>query len=88
MGPFLAGFKIGLYNHLNQVVNPDTIDRAMSQQDEEALRKGVRAFFPSADGRVLAYGACMFTNTPDGHFIIDRHPKHSQVREGVADDEA
>ena len=62
------------------MADPDAVDRAMSRDDEEALRKGVRAFFPSADGRVLAHGACMFTNTPDGHFVIDRHPRHPQVK--------
>jgi sarcosine oxidase len=22
---------------------------------------------------------CLYTNTPDGHFIIDRHPDHGNV---------
>ena len=22
---------------------------------------------------------CLFTNTPDEHFVIDRHPEHAQV---------
>jgi len=24
-------------------------------------------------------GVCMYTNSPDEHFIIDRHPSHPQV---------
>jgi sarcosine oxidase len=27
----------------------------------------------------MALRACMFTNTPDEHFIVDRHPDHEQV---------
>jgi sarcosine oxidase len=23
--------------------------------------------------------ACLFTNSPDGHFILDRHPDHPEV---------
>jgi glycine/D-amino acid oxidase-like deaminating enzyme len=30
-------------------------------------------------GRVLAASVCMFTNTPDENFIIDRHPRHPNV---------
>ncbi len=27
----------------------------------------------------MALRACLFTNTPDEHFIIDRHPDHPNV---------
>lgn len=47
--------------------------------DEGPLRDAVRRFFPGANGRLLSQSACMFTNTPDKHFIIDRHPRHPQV---------
>ena len=51
---------------------------------QETLRRGVRKYFPSAgDGAILAHSACMFTNTPDNNFVIDRHPSHPQVCEGV-----
>lgn len=66
------GFKIGLYHHLRESGPADTLSRDPTQRDEEALRQGLRAFFPDADGDLLALRACMFTNTPDEHFIIDR----------------
>lgn len=28
---------------------------------------------------MLAANTCMFTNTPDGDFIIDNHPQHKDV---------
>ena len=30
-------------------------------------------------GSTLALQTCLFTNTPDGHFILDRHPDYPQV---------
>jgi sarcosine oxidase len=27
----------------------------------------------------MALRTCLFTNTPDEHFILDGHPEHSQV---------
>ncbi|KAF5834087.1 hypothetical protein DUNSADRAFT_9401, partial [Dunaliella salina] len=73
------GFKIGKYNHLGEAVHPDNMNRSMTAADEEALRAAVRQFFPAANGLLLNYSTCLFTNTPDGHFIIDRHPCHEQV---------
>ena len=46
-----------------------------SAGSEDALT----AWFPVADGKMLNAAACMFTNTKDHHFIIDRHPVHHQV---------
>jgi sarcosine oxidase len=67
-----AGFKIGKYHHLGQQVDPDTMDRDCHDEDERILREGVRHYFPDADGPTLAMKTCLFTNTRDEHFIIDR----------------
>jgi sarcosine oxidase len=48
-------------------------------RDEAALRSAVRACFPLADGPLLRASVCLFTNTPDEHFIIDRLPDAPQV---------
>jgi sarcosine oxidase len=34
---------------------------------------------PDANGELLHTATCMYTNTPDYHFIIARHPDHSAV---------
>jgi sarcosine oxidase len=73
------GFKIGLYHHLRETGRADELSREPTQRDEEVLREGLRAFFPDADGDLLALRFCMFTNTPDGHFIIDRLPGWDDV---------
>lgn len=74
-----AGFKIGKYHHRNELVDPDQVDRRCHREDEEALREAVTAYFPSADGPLLQAKACLFTNTPDEHFIVDRHPDAPQI---------
>ena len=75
----LPGFKIGLYHHLREKGPADTLSREPNAADEAALRKGLAAFFPDADGDVLALRTCLFTNTPDEHFIIDRLPDAPQI---------
>jgi sarcosine oxidase len=34
---------------------------------------------PTLPGRFLRAATCMYTNTPDEHFVIARHPCHEQV---------
>jgi len=69
------GFKIGRYGHRQQNVDdPGTLERACSPEDESVLREGIETYFPGANGQAKRMVACMFTNTPDKHLILDRHP--------------
>jgi len=76
----VPGFKFGCYHHLHEVVDPDALDRdAVRQRDIDLLRRGVAACFPAADGDALMTKVCLFTNTPDEHFILDRFPDAPQI---------
>lgn len=59
--------------------DPDTIDRNPRPGDEEDFRAGIRKFLPDADGPLVSMRICMYTNSPDHHFILDRHPAHPRV---------
>ena len=75
----VPGFKVGRSHHLNQTVDPDHMDRDIYDEDEAVLRNFVERYFPAAAGPALSLKTCMFTNSPDGHFIIDLHPDFPQV---------
>ncbi|PYQ27477.1 MAG: N-methyl-L-tryptophan oxidase [Acidobacteria bacterium] len=75
----LSGFKIGKYHHRHERVDPDRVDRECHPEDEEVLREGVAHYFPDANGAAIAMKVCMFTNSPDEHFILDTHPEHPEV---------
>ena len=76
----IPGVKFGLYHHRGQVIDPDHLDRdAVDEQDERLLRDGLARYFPAANGPLLSWKTCIFTNTPDEHFIIDRYPGLPQV---------
>lgn len=75
----VPGFKFGKYHHLREQIQPDTVDRFCHPEDEAVLREGIRRYFPDADGPTLAMKVCMFTNTPDEHFVIDHHPQSRSV---------
>jgi sarcosine oxidase len=73
------GFKIGKYHHRLERGNPEDLRRETDAVDEELLRGAIRRFFPRANGPTLATETCLFTNTPDEHFILDRLPEASRV---------
>lgn len=76
----IPGFKLGLYHHREERIDPDAWDRSIIEPaDEAVLRACTSRYFPGADGPALTLRTCMFTNTPDEHFIIDRLPELPQV---------
>jgi sarcosine oxidase len=71
----IPGLKFGRMHHRRQVIDPDEWDRtAIEPEDEAMLRAGLSRYLPEADGPTLTLKTCIFTNTPDEHFIIDRLP--------------
>jgi sarcosine oxidase len=75
----IPGLKIGRYHHLHEHGHADALSREPTAEDEEVLRTAVRALFPAADGPTLRLAVCLFTNTPDEHFVIDRLPDHPEI---------
>ena len=72
-GVKVAKFRSGL------ACTPETIDRAVHPEETAALRAFVAPRMPDLPGTLLKTVTCMYTNTPDEHFVIARHPGHEQV---------
>ena len=75
----VPGFKFGRYHHRGETAAADAMRREPDREDEDLLRAFAERYFPRGAGPTLALRACMFTNTPDEHFVLDRHPGHKQV---------
>lgn len=72
------GLKVA--SHLGgAVTTPETIDRVAPGVESPALLECTSVLLPGVSDRVLASSVCMYTRTPDEHFIIDRHPEHRQI---------
>lgn len=72
------GLKVGRYHHLEEAADPDSLDREVHPRDIEVLQECVSRYFPAA-GAFRKASVCMFTNTPDEHFIIDCLPGEPRV---------
>ncbi len=74
-GPGLrAAIKVAKHHHRDEAVDPDAYDRTVSAQDEALIRAAISEHLPAANGRLMAAATCLYTMTPDGHFLIDRLP--------------
>jgi len=72
------GVKVAVH-HQGETTHPDSVRREVDDGETEAMRELLRRFLPTADGPLKSTVVCIYTNTPDEHFILDRHPVHQQV---------
>lgn len=72
------GVKVA-HHHSGEFCTPEDIRREVSPEEVGRMRDILTRTLPALNGDLLQAVTCMYTNTPDGHFIIDRHPGHPQV---------
>jgi sarcosine oxidase len=72
------GVKIGRHD-IGEITTPQEIRREVDPQEVEMLLDALGRYLPGAAGPVMVTLTCMYTDSPDGHFIIDRHPEHPNV---------
>jgi sarcosine oxidase len=73
------GVKLAIH-HEGQATSADTVNRQVGDQEDAVIRSvlGSRAPALLGTGRTEA-SVCLYTNTPDAHFIVDVHPEDARV---------
>lgn len=74
-----AGQKVARHDGGDTVADPAAVNRVIAPADEEDCRAFLRAHLPLVNGPLRQAKVCMYTMTPDRHFILDRHPEYPQV---------
>lgn len=69
--PGSARYKIGLH-HGGPAVNPDQQDHSADAGLGERIEQAARAFLPGLDPRPVAVERCVYDNSPDEDFVVDR----------------
>jgi sarcosine oxidase len=72
------GVKIGIH-HEGELTDPERVRREVSAQETARVRALLARLVPAAAGPMVEARVCLYTNTPDHHFLIDFHPQHPQV---------
>ncbi len=75
----VPGFKFGKYHHREEHGDPATLGTEPDGVDEDLLGRFAARYFPEGFGPTMALRTCMFTNSPDHHFVVDLHPEYPQV---------
>jgi sarcosine oxidase len=59
--------------------DPDALDRDVRNDEIGTAREALASFVPAAAGRFVRAVPCMYTLTPDEHFVIGAHPHQQRV---------
>lgn len=67
------GVKCGVH-HDGAETDPNQVNRVVGDDERSAARELLAALMPDAAGRWVESRVCLYTNTPDSHFIVDQLP--------------
>ncbi|MGV3523497.1 MAG: N-methyl-L-tryptophan oxidase [Candidatus Sericytochromatia bacterium] len=74
-----SGFKVALHVPGEAIV-PEALHTQQLRPEEEAeMRELLEVWLPAANGRLLHSEVCLYTNTPNQHFVIDTLPADPRV---------
>jgi len=71
------GIKIAPH-HEGQSIHPDLLSKEVYEDEIKQMKNILDKYF-NADTRFSSSDVCMYTNTPDEHFIIDYYPSHQNI---------
>lgn len=77
------GVKVTTFYGWNTVDHPNEVNYAPSEDWVEGMRKFSRQYIPGIAGACLSTRRCLYTLTPDKHFVIDRHPEYNHIGFGA-----
>lgn len=75
-GPPLA--KVAVHGS-DGVVAPDAVNRMVSTADLDPIKHGLATHVPGLLGPIRDASVCLYTSSPDEHFIVDRLPSVPEV---------
>jgi len=77
------GIKVAEHVDETPVPGVESLIRALRPGDETAIRVFLREVLGVEAPRRTRYAVCMYTMSPDGQFIVDRHPQYPGLALGA-----
>ncbi|MBR0757099.1 N-methyl-L-tryptophan oxidase [Bradyrhizobium jicamae] len=74
-----SGWKAASHLHGRSLQNADALRQDAAPDDEAQIRRMVSDYMPDGNGPLRKMQTCMYTNTPDGHFLIDRAAHDARI---------
>ena len=73
------GLKLANHSGGTPVENPLELDRRLLDDDRKPIEAFLAAHMPGVTTECTHHVVCMYTVSPDGHFIIDRLPNDPRI---------
>ncbi|MCA9230907.1 MAG: N-methyl-L-tryptophan oxidase [Planctomycetales bacterium] len=68
------GIKVGEHTGGLPVADPLLLDRSLHREEQRQVETFLGRHFPAASAKNTDHAVCMYTMSPDEHFVVDRHP--------------
>ncbi|MCB1098219.1 MAG: N-methyl-L-tryptophan oxidase [Verrucomicrobiae bacterium] len=75
------GLKVALHRPGSpiELAHLSAEDHQPRQDEIDGLRTVLERYLPGCAGDLIHTCTCRYTNSPDGHFIIGKHPRHDRI---------
>ena len=73
------GVKVAEHSGGIPVEDPLMVDRSLNPADLASLLRFTQAYMPGLTSELSRHEVCLYTVTPDRHFVVDVHPEFPQV---------
>ena len=73
------GLKVAEHTGGRVVADPLQVDRAIDAAEQAAIEGWLADHLPCASRTRTAHEVCLYTMSPDHHFVVGLHPEHRQV---------
>jgi sarcosine oxidase len=73
------GVKVAEHAGNELVADPSNLTRDLTSGDLDAVQSFTRQYMPGIRQKHTHHSVCMYTMTPDKHFIVDLHPEYANV---------
>lgn len=75
-----TGVKVAEHSGVGQLVDdPLNVDSSVDHDERDRVERFVQEYLPGVQPPSSAHAVCMYTMSPDEHFIVDVHPRFPQV---------
>lgn len=74
-----SGVKVGSHSPCGELMSAGEPRAEVSQEEKTHLGRLMNQYIPAAAGRVRQSHVCIYTRSPDEHFVLGLHPSAPQI---------
>jgi monomeric sarcosine oxidase len=73
------GVKVAEHTGGRVVADPLVVDRTVDDLEKQRVADFLVKHLPGVSPHMTHHAVCLYSMSPDEHFIVDRHPRHANV---------